>query len=200
MKKNFSIPQVFILMSLSLTFISSCDHARSEVNNNLNIDYKITGSNQIWIDNSIGKVNKSYYLIADNVITENNILNNPSLVKLIKWSDSTTSHQAINNKDSIVDQLIIKTSLETDTLYLNVEAPEIKEYIVSGKTQTKAMTVSSESDSLRYVIKGTFNATIQIKNKRNEHAEKMAYFISHKILYERIHQNIIKGVEQIASR
>lgn len=186
-------------MSITLSIISSCDISRREANS-LKIDFKITGSNQIWIDNSIGKVIKSFYLIDDSALADRNILNNPSLVRAINWSDSTTSHQAINNKDSIVDQLIIKTTLETDTLYLSAEEPEIKKYVVSGKTSTIAMTISSESDSMLYVIKGTFNTTIQIKNTRNDHAEKMAYFITHKILYERIHQSIIKGVDQIASR
>ena len=84
MKKQLPILQVIILMFLDIIFISSCDYSRSKANNNLNIDFKITGSNQIWIDNSNGMIHKTKHLIEDNFLVGRNILNNPSLVSFNK--------------------------------------------------------------------------------------------------------------------
>lgn len=200
MKTHFSILQATVLIGLAITFINSCNNPRNEAKNSLNIEYKITGSNQLWIDNSDSIINKANHYFEDNVVAGNMILNNPSLVKSINWNDSTASHLVSNNKDSILYQSIIKTNLETDTLFLLEGKTEIKEYFVSGKTLTNVLTMSVESDSIKYVIYGIFNDTIQIKNKENDHAEKMAYFIIHQILYDKIHQSITQEVEKIASR
>lgn len=180
-----------ILVSLTIIFCS-CNKQK----NTLTIDYRITGLN--WIINSNDTVKKTpnRHNREDEIIVDRKILNNPDLVTSINWKDSTS----IIEGNVIIKQSILTTTLKTDTFYICEENENSQKYVITGKTESKHLIINHKTDSLNYLINGTFNDTIQINNENEKYAEKMAYNVAHKTLYEIIHNEIYKEVEKIASR
>ncbi len=194
MKNYNSMMKRLILLSLTIIAIYSCNHKTDKVT----IDYRISGQN--WMANTNDSTRKTLCTHSrnDKIIVDHSILNNPNLVTSINWKDSTTVNKIVNGGANVLSHSIRFTTLKVDTFYIHEENEEIKTYIVSGKTESKYLSTSQESDSLHYLIHGTFNDTIQIKNESKDDAEKMAFNIIHKTLYEIINDEIKKEVEKIA--
>jgi hypothetical protein len=193
MKNYPSVMKQLIFVSLTIILIYACNQPKDKIT----IEYRIVGEN--WIVNSNDSITKiqNIHFRNDKIIVDRTILNNPDLVTSINWKDSRSTRNIENGDLTELNQSILISTLKTDTFYVYEENEDIKYYIVSGKTESKYLTISQESDSLHYLVNGTFIDTIQIKNEKGIYAEKMAYNIIHKTLYEIIHEEIKKEVEKI---
>ncbi len=192
--KNYPlVMKQLIFLALTIILFYACNQSKDK----LTIEYRIVGEN--WIVNSNDSITKTQniHFRNDKIIVDRTILNNPDLVTLINWKDSRSTRNIENGDLTELNQSMLISTLKTDTFYISEENDDIKYYIVSGKTESKYLTISQESDSLQYLVNGTFNDTIQIKNEKGIYAEKMAYNIIHKILYEILHDEIKKEVENM---
>ncbi|HKJ41653.1 MAG TPA: hypothetical protein VKA27_06130 [Sunxiuqinia sp.] len=184
-----------LLLGAMIGLLSSC-----QTKADLKFNYKISGNLQttlVRLESPISKTNSNYRKKRNKIVRISSIKKLKPFSSFVK-RDSMFTTKTINGKSS-ESYTITNTRFERDTFFKLTEEESGTNYFVSGKVNAKILSVEN-SDSLQFILSGTFQDTIQVSNATGGNSEKITQYLISQDLLKHLQNETKKMTDKIAIR